>query len=1089
MLSLVFLLGNVIAQQKIVTGKVTGAEDGLPLPGVSVKVKGTNQGTATDINGNYTISASKGQVLVFSFIGSTTQEKTIGDTKNINIKMGSDTKSLDEVVVVGYGTQRKANLTGAVSTVDKKALESRPITDIGRGLQGAVPGLTVTTASGDISSEPKIRLRGVTGSLNTSSDGAKPLILVDNVEIPSLQMVNPEDIESISVLKDAASTSIYGTRGAWGVILITTKSGKKGASADRITYSNNISFATPTSMPKIASGYDNAMAALTAYRRSDQNAMDLGEPLVGMSVNLESIKKMKEWEELYGHMNLSDSMVLGRDFEIKGKQLYFYRSWDPVKKFVDNWAPQQKHDLNISGGSEKLGYNLGLGYLSQDGVLKVNPDKFNRYNLTLSLNSTVNKWFDARAKILYSNTRFTTPFSFSAGEHYSAWYYLFRWPAYYPYGTYQGKPFRSAITEAQQAKQDETKNAFARMSVGSTLKLSKGLTLDVDYTYSNTNSHLHQTGGGVEAYDFWAFNGTGLDFKNYYSGTSYDKARYNSTWSEVNTGKLFATYLKDFNDHSLKFILGGDIEKFTFNDQSSERRKLLDPSKGELNLATGDQFVGGAANHWSTLGFFGRVNYSYKNKYLLELNGRYDGSSRFPQTELWGFFPSISAGYVISEEGFMSNTKDIISFLKLRASYGSIGNQAVGEYRFLSLMDQKASNWILPGINNPTFTTPSPVSQSLTWEKVNTLDIGADVRVLNDKVGLTFDWYQRITKDMITPGVTLPNSFGSEPPVRNYGELEAKGWEVAIDFNHRFDNQLKLFASASLTDAQEKITRYSNVTKSIPGPISAINTLYYEGMKIGEIWGYETDRLFQEDDFIISELPNGTKAYKLKEGLPSQKALEVGSGFNYIPGDVKLKDLDGSGDITPGDAVYNSGDRKIIGNSTPRYQYGFRLGAEWKGIDLDAYFQGVGKRDLWASGSVFIPGFRYNEAWYSHQLDYWTPENTDAFYPRPASYGAVADKWDFVPQTRYLLNMAYLRMKNVTLGYSFPAPLVNKVNMQKVRIYLSGENLFEFDKLGKKMPLDPEVDFTQAQLNRDRAGFGRVYPYRRSFSFGLQATF
>ena len=625
LLGMLFLSVQAIAQQKTITGKVTSADDGNALPGVSIKIKGTPDGTVTDVNGLYSIKAGNGQVLVFSFISFATQEIAIKNNNIINVKLGADTKSLNEVVVVGYGTQKRANLTGAVSTVDTKALQSRPITDVARGLQGVVPGLTITTATGDLGTDPKIRLRGLVGSINTGAAGAAPLILVDNVEIPSLQLINPDDIESISVLKDAASASIYGTRAAFGVILVTTKAGKRNA-ANRITYSNNFAWSLPTTQIKLAPAADNAQASLLALQRFDPNTTSFG--VIGYTVDAGAIQKMRDWETQYGNQNLGPEMVQGRDFDIIGGKLYFYRSWDAGKMYLKDWTPQQSHNVGISGGSEKINYNIGLGYLNQDGVLKVNPDKFSRYNFSMGLGASPTKWLDARAKVIFSNTVTSTPFIFSSSQ-YGPYYYLYRWPANYPYGTYNGLPFRSTVTEVQQAKIDQDKNNLSRISVGGTFKVLPGFTIDADYTYSGTNEHLHQTGGNTMAYDFWSFNGTALNYTGYQSA-SYNKARYYSYWNTVNTGKLFATYNKNIGDHSFKAILGSDIELNEYTSESAERRNLLDQNFGEVNLATGDQFASSTNGHYSTLGYFARINYAYKDKYLLELNGREDGSSRFP---------------------------------------------------------------------------------------------------------------------------------------------------------------------------------------------------------------------------------------------------------------------------------------------------------------------------------------------------------------------------------------------------------------------------------------------------------------------------
>jgi TonB-linked SusC/RagA family outer membrane protein len=557
--------------------------------------------------------------------------------------------------------------------------------------------------------------------------------------------------------------------------------------------------------------------------------------------------------------------------------------------------------------------------------------------------------------------------------------------------------------------------------------------------------------------------------------------RYYSAWSSINTGKAFATWVKNIKGHSFKLIGGGDIEQYQYTDQSSERRDLLSPDNGEISLATGDQFVDGARNGWSTLGFFGRLNYGYKDKYLLEVNGRYDGSSRFPRNQHWGFFPSASAGYVLSEEPFMQPVQPVLSFFKVRGSYGTIGNQAVGTNRFLSVMSAANSNWLLPGGNQVTLSSPTVLSPVLTWETIGTLDIGADARFLNDKLGLTFDWFKRTTRNMITSGATLPSSFGATSPVRNYGEMQGTGWELAIDVNHTFSNGLHLGVTVSLSDVKEKITRFSNRTKTLPGTIEEANSTYYEGMTVGEIWGYETDRLFREDDFLGKDA-NGR--WIPKPGVASQQKLET-SPFFFGPGDVKYKDLNGDSIIFSGaNTVDDPGDKRIIGNATPRYMYGLRIGADWKGFDLDLFFQGVGKRQLWGSGPLVFPGFNASEAWYQNGLDYWTPENPNAFYPRPASYQETINRWNYQPQTRYLLNMAYMRMKNVTVGYTLPRQLISKAHIDKVRLYFSGENLFEISNV--HAPIDPEIDFSQSQIDTNPAA---VYPYRRTFSGGVQVTF
>ena len=1069
-----FLLAiQVMAQQVTITGKITSTEDGLPIPGASVKIKGTSQAVQADNGGLYSIKANTGDVLQFIYLGFTTLERTVGSNSTINISLVTANTGLDEVVVVGYGTQKKATLTGAISVVNVKDLiEARPTTDVARALQGAVPGLTITAPSGALGSSPNIRLRALSGSLN--GGGAQPLILLDNVEIRDLQNLNPDDIEAISVLKDASSASIYGTRAAWGVILITSKSGKKNAPT-RVNYTNNVSWATPTETLEMAPGAEGAEMALTAYRRTNPALARFG--VVGMYVDDIAVTKMREWRNLYGGQDLGPEMVLGRDFEIRDGFFFPYREWDPGKEYMKKWSPQQKHDISVSGGSDKTTYNLGAGYTEQSGVLKVNPDEFSRYNVTLNVATDVNKWFTARAKMMLSNTKVTEPFSFG-GATFDPLYYLYRWPSQYPMGTYNGLPFRNAVNELEQSKMTDTKNNLARVSLGGTIKITDQLTLDADYTYTGTNYHRHETGGSAAAIDFWS-TGAALTYRTYTTDV-YNRVVYNSIWDNANNGRVVLNYNKSFNQHAFQFKLGGEAEQFETNSQRSERRNLIDPNKGELALTTGDQFIGGAASHWSTMGVFGRINYTYADKYILELTGRYDGSSRFPANDRTAFFPSMSAGYIISKEKFMDFAKPILSNLKFKAAWGQIGHQNVGN-AFLSLMSASSSNWIVGTINQTGVSTPSIAPPTLTWETVTDLNLGAEARFFSDKLGVNFDWYTRTTTDMISSGVTLPNSFGASAPQRNYGEMQAKGWELAVDFNHQFENKLRLNFTAVLSDFKETIKKFANTTQT--------TTSNYEGKVLGEIWGYETDRLFSADDFQKDGTGNlllvGGKPV-LNPGIPKQTQFE-NSTFWFTPGDVKYKDLNGDGVITQGDnTVGNPGDQRVIGNTTPRYQYSFRVGGDWKGFDFGVFFQGVGKREMWVHAPSTIPGVSIGEGWYANQLDYWTPENQNAFYPRPSNVGQTANLTNFKIQTRYLLNLAYLRAKNISVGYSLSKSLTDKMKLNRVRVYFSGENLFEKDNLGD-ISIDPEMNYTTSGASDVRT-FGRVYPFRRTISFGLQVT-
>ena len=1061
------------AASKTISGVVKDVE-GQPIIGANILEKGTSRGVVTDVDGRFTLKVSPGSTIQISYIGYET--KLVAASSYMDIVLNPDNELLDEVVVVGYGQQKKVNLTGAVANVDvEQAVASRPITDIAKALQGVSPGISVTTNLGGVGVDSSIKLRGSTGSLNATS-GTSPLILVDNVEVPNISLVNPDDIASISVLKDAASSSIYGTRAAWGVILITTKQGKKNEKP-RVTYSNNFAWSTPSIMPKVAKTYESAQASLLASERMGVDNITS----VGYNINADAIEKMKEWDRLYGGMSQEElgEMQLGRDFEQINGKWYWYRSFDPLDMFMRDWTPQQKHNLSVSGGSEKTTYNVSMSYLNQNGVIKVNPDDYKRYTFNASVNTQIRDWWTARANVMFSRSSKKEPYKYTSG-YTDLWYYLLRWPAFYPYGTYEGKPFRSAITEVAEANHEYTTRNFTRVNVGTTISPISGLDINFDYTFALFNTYEKREGGQVFGYDF--FNTANpLNYTSLYSAT-HNRAMEDSEYRMTNTFKAYATYNKTFNSaHNFKAMIGMDAEKRENIGHSSQRRNLVNPQKPEINLAIGDQFVDDDPFHddYASAGVFGRINYDYMGKYLVEFNARYDGSSKFPEGDKWAFFPSGSLGWRLSEENFMKWAKPALTDFKIRGSVGTIGNQDVAANSFISIMSVSGSSgWSVNGEELPYIGVPTVISPSLTWERVTTFDVGFDASLLNNALTFTFDWYQRTTSDMHSPGETLPATFGSEKmPQVNEGELRGRGFEFAVSYQKEFDCGLGLSVGAQISKIREKLTKYNNPNRNIYG--------YYEGKEIGEIWGYETDRLFQYSD--CKQLEDGTWVIDTsKPGIADQSLYENGS-FKFGPGDVKYKDLDGDNEITYGEqTVEDHGDLKRIGNSLPNFEYGFTLGLTYKGIDFSTFFQGVGSRDVWAVGQVGIPGFMPNEGWLEHQMDYWTEDNPNAFYPRPTSHSWVSNGQNFLRQTRYLQDMSYLRCKNITVGYTFPQKWMDAITFTSGRIYVSAENVFEF--YGGKIPVDPETTEYAAATNGSLK-FGKSYPFTRTISFGLQLTF
>jgi len=1079
----------IMAQRRTVSGLVTEKSTNEPLPGVTVIEKGTNNGTVTSTEGRFNLPVNAGATLQFSFIGMEPQEIVVGNASTINVKMASSMEQVDEIVVVGYGTQKKANLTGAVATVNvKKTLEARPITDVGRALQGSTPGLIVTSTSGAIGGSPNIKIRGTVSTI--SGNAGNPLILVDDVEVPDLSYVNPDDIESISVLKDASTTAIYGARAAFGAVLITTKKGTKDGKT-RITYSNNFSWSKPTDVP------EHTRADLNLQYSYDQiNALkttptwEVGQ--VGYYYNPDVIAKVKDWIDTYGDgKGLGREMIEGRDFDYRDSGgAYFYRPWDIYDIYYKDWSPQQNHNISVSGGTEKTQYNISAGLVDERGALNLFEDSYKRLNTSGYISTQVKDWLAVRAKYMYAKTKEETPFLYGSAT-YDPMYYMYRWHQVYPYGTYNGNEFRGGVNDMKSARPEEWETDYSRYTLGTTLNIIKGLTVDFDYTYTQTFSTLHRVGGYVSGINFWSRgkNQTFDDVNGIYTSSSYDYAQYTSEKEISNVYNGYITYDTKIGDHALKVMGGTNIEDSEDIYLSAKRNGVYDFDKGEVNLAGGDQFATSSHSWWSVAGFFGRINYAYKNKYLFEANGRYDGSSKFAEGERWDFFPSASAAWRVTEEPWMKPVKPVLSSLKLRGSYGEVGNQDVPLNAFIPTMDvsnpSAAGNYWLVDKEFVPYISSSPalVDPSLTWETVTTLDFGLDAGLFDNKLNVTADWYRRKTKDMLSAGETVPSTIGASAPKQNYGELETNGIELAISYNHTFSNGLRLLLSGQFTDYKSKVTKY-------PSANDPKNTdSYWEGKRLGEIWGYKTDGLFQEEDFIWegdgikqTTWTGGQLKNTMAENVPNQYILESGL-FKYGPGDVKFKDINGDGVIDYGtNTVGDPGDKTVIGNTTPRYQYGFRIGADWKGFDVDMFFQGVGKRKIWATGNMVLPGYYGNEANFSHTLDYWSTENTGAFYPRPVNHEQTA-KWNYLPNDRYLLNAAYLRLKTLTIGYTLPQKWVSKVDIQRVRVYFNGENLFEFEKMDA--PIDPEIDWTTT-TSKDSRAFGRSYPYRRTISFGMQ---
>lgn len=1129
-------------KQNTVTGTVS--DNNGPLAGVTVSVVGGTAATQTDEKGAFSIEAPIGSTLRFSSLAYNEKEVVV-QSSTISVVLEANDQSLDEVVVVGYGTQRRGNLTGAVSTINvKENLEGRPIADVGRGIQGTTPGLTITIPSGEVGSDPTIKIRGAIASVQGEGN---PLILLDNVEIPSIQYVNPDDVESITVLKDAASASIYGAKAAFGVILITTKTGGGATEKVTVNYSNNFSFQNPFKKFE--------MGRLNALKYTRDAMLRAGTNITGAFYYLtpDSYEKAREWEEQYGGtIGPDDPTVYGRDWIVdptNSARKLGLRTYDPYDYMIREWAPTITNNASLNGTFGRTRYTASFAQIAQSGMLKPgDSDKFKRLNGSLRVTSDLNDYVTVRGGAMFSQRNKMYPYATNSTTA-DAWYYMYRWGPLYPMGDDErGNPIRSPFSEFGSANEASMKRNYINMNIGTTVKLKSNWRVDVDYNFTNEDYSWFRPGTRFSAADSWSGPAARLDangnpvyvdasgaivdagsagampaydlvYREYTSkGANPDHVYARSANAYKHTLNAFTTYdLNISGGHDFKFMLGTNLVTDNGRMNYTQQTALLDIYNPQFNLATGTITGGGETTWGAQLGYFGRINYAYKNRYLLETNLRYDGSSSFPSDLKWRWFPSFSAGWVASEENFMEWSRPYLSHLKLRGSWGRIGNQAVPADLYVSNMESSQSSWIANGARVISVGTPALRVPTVFWEDLETLDIGVDARFFNNKLGLVFDWYQKTTKNMFSQSEGTTWTLGGPAPWGNFGELQTRGFEVAVDFNHRFENGLGINLRANLDDAKSVFNNFTSSRLIMNGT----QPNRYNGYVHGDIWGYETDRLYQYDDFVLDAsgnpqivklTPEMTKYYTsgngetyLQKNGPNGEApvyqarLETTNTFNFGPGDVKFKDLNGDGEIDNGDGtIDNPGDMRIIGNSTPRYNYGFRVGADYSGFDFSMFFQGVGQRAIWGNGPLAIPGFNTADGAMPEAIvsDYWTPETPDAFYPAAFNNANSNEANNMWPQSRYLLDMSYLRIKNITVGYSLPTPVLTRLHVNSLRLYIALENFFTWDKLNG-LPIDPEEVpgvsvFDQANTNVNNYNAGRTgvgTPTFKSASFGLQLNF
>lgn len=1021
-----------VQQDNACTGVVVD-QNGETVIGASVVVKGTTNGTITGLDGDFSIpNVKKGDVIVVSYVGYMNSE-IIWEGKPLKIALKEDSKTLDEVVVVGYATVKKANLTGAVSAVDDKVLADRPIVNLGQGLQGTIPNLNITT-SGQPGKGSSFNVRG-----ETSINGGSPLVLVDGVQMDP-NLINPQDVASVSVLKDAASASIYGARAAYGVILITTKSGRKNMPT-QVSFDASVSFNSPTTRPEYMNSMEyahwmNAANNTTSGRDLlSQEEMEHIEAYFYDPVNNLPVfvaKDPSSWQ--YGNCQA-------------GKYAYCGNT-DWMKEMYKKTYPVQKYNVNINGGSDKATYYTSVGYMDQGSLMRYGDEGFRKFNMVNNINYDINNWMHVSMKTSYIRTELDGLAQDAVhGESWIGNDTQPLMPVKHPDGNWSGQGnytnFAAVLDEMGSRK--TTKNDFWNTLA---LKLTplKGLTINMDYTFNYYAEHgkVHR-----KTFNEYGIDGKFLQVFQHSRPSGVSESQANDTYNAFN---LFGDYELTLGKHYFKVMAGYNQETKHTRGFSASRDELISNDLPSMDAATGEKYVGNSDDSWATRSGFFRVNYSFADRYLLEVNGRYDLSSKFPKDDRSVFSPSFSLGWKLSEESwFKQATNGFFDELKIRASYGSLANQALdnGWYAYLSNYGTGTLGYIMGG-KQPQYVLPGGlVSNTVTWEKVTQWDLGLDFVILQNRLKGTFDYYQRKTTDMLGPGRILPNILGMSEPLENAADMVTRGWELALTWNDQLDNGLHYSVGFNLSDTQAEITKYDNPTKSLSSP-------YYEGQIVGDIWGYESS-LFQSADEIAS--------------APDQSKLD--GGISKVPGDIRFMNIDGNGVVDYGEnTVDKPGDMKIIGNNKARYRYGFNISADWKGFDLGIFFQGVGKRDLmlpytfkWQYGSMWqVPTAVGN--------DYWREDNAGGWLPVARFNGSRALGQN---QTRYLLDASYLRLKSLSFGYTLPVSLTKQWGIQKCRVYFTGENLLTF----KHTPegFDPELDDPYK------------YPQQKSLALGLNVVF
>ena len=1029
--------------QSVVSGTVADAT-GEKLPGVSVLEKGTVNGTMTDGAGKFSIRVAEGAVLEVSCLGFVSKDVPVGKGANIFVVLDEDAKLLDEVVVVGFATQKKVNLTGSVATIDSKALESVPVSNAVQALQGQVPGLLITQNNGQLNTTASINVRGLT-TIGEGSNGSV-LVLIDGVE-GDLSTINPQDIDNISVLKDAAASSIYGSRAPFGVVLVTTKKGSKGEA--RINYNNNFRFNTAINMPHEADSYSWAI-----YFNDASNNAGWGDV-----IDQERVQRILDYQNgVISYNTIPEGTYWSTGYNQGNDNLDYY------DVFYKKVTFSQEHNVSVSGGTDAVNYYVSGNFMDEGGKMNWGGDGLKRYNLFGKLEAQVKPWLS-----LSYNSRFTRS-DYHQPSHMEDNFFQEIGRQSWPVGPLydpNGILFNDHVLDMVMGGQSTTETTAVTQQLGFVMQPVTGWRIvgDASYRYNSTLQHTAWT-------PYWqtAMDGESMGTEWYQNDVSESLEK-----SDYINANIYTDYEKTLGKHYFKVMAGFQLEDYHYRNIYAKKEGIMLYDMPTLDTANGlsksgeevPPVVSGGYTSWSTAGFFGRLNYNYDERYLLEANLRYDGTSRFRSTRRWGLFPSFSLGWNVAREPFFKDNIPSISTLKIRASYGSLGNQNTSSYypTYSTMPYANASGtWLINGSKPNISWAPSLISTSLTWETVESFNVGIDFAAFQDRLSWSLDSFVRNTLNMVGPADELPAILGTDVPNTNNTNLKTVGFEFETQWRDHIGD-FGYSARFVLSDAHGTITKYSN-------PSGSIYNLY-EGYEWGSFWGYETigiAKTQEEMDAHLMTLPEG-----------GQSAL----GSDWSAGDIMYADLDGDGKVDSGEGTLEKhGDLKIIGNTTPRFSYGLDLGFNWKGFDFRLFLQGVGKREYCQTSRYFFGAT--SDVWQSmcltQHLDYFRDDpdhplglNLDSYYPRPV-WGTDKNRLN---QTRWVQDASYMRLKNLQIGYTIPMGFTNRFGVDRLRIFLSGENLLTFTKLSTIF--DPETI--------DGNSLGNCYPLSRTYSFGVSVTF